>query len=199
VQRDLATAERLDGVACRAGIVDACLAMGRMYTEDTLVPFDLDRGAVYYTSACGLGDGAACAGLGKLLRSGVAFSSGFHERQQLAATLHARGCDLGRAESCLALAEMRTVGEGVSRNPLLVPPLLERGCAAGSAEGCYRFATFLESGTALVERDVALGTALVAGDAALGAALIKRDVALAHRLMLKACAGGDFPPCQQLK
>jgi hypothetical protein len=58
-----------------------------------------------------------------------------------------------------------------------VATLLERGCIAGSAEACYRFAT---------RRDA-------------GGNLILGDAAIARRLMLKACAGGDFQPCKALQ
>jgi TPR repeat protein len=177
VRRDLDTAERLDGAACRAGIAEACVALGRMYTGTKLTPFSLDHGEPYYKSACDLGDGAACGVLGTLLQAGAPSSPGFYARQERAATLHARGCELGRADSCFALAEMLTTGEGISRDASRVATLLERGCIAGSAEACYRFAT---------RRDA-------------GGNLILGDAAIARRLMLKACAGGDFQPCKALQ
>ena len=169
LQRDLDDVERIDTLACRMGVGDACLVLGRMYFDPDLGRFDLDRAIEFYWSACDLGDISACFTMADKLQTGSPTTPGYVSRQQWAAKLHARACDLGGAQSCLALARMLTDGYIAPKDEARVPALVERSCALGWPEGCYRMTTDQRAGRLPEEL---------------------------HRLVLKACAAGDkFPSC----
>jgi membrane associated rhomboid family serine protease len=99
-------------------------------------------------------------------------------REQLAdaASLWARGCDLGSAVGCNDLGLMVAAGIGVPRDPARAVALFKRSCDGGDEHGCAE-----------------LGRALLHGSG------VARDDAAGRRFLSSACEHGDETACRDVK
>jgi len=191
--RDAARAVALYERACALGDGYGCEWLARMHEERRFAAADPARAAELKRRACELGtracrlaalrqaagswpeaceqgDASACTQAGNAIEQGGESRRPDPER---AAYFYRKGCDAGAAASCLALAVLYDMGQGVFKDLATAAGFYGRACEAGSAQGCRSLALLYETGE---------GVELSAERAA--------------ELMRRACALGDRDSCQ---
>jgi len=217
VEEDLKTAEqavarnRLStqdlGRSCDGGDQTACngLAARLLETVRKNLPrhdqADLDKAVRLYSAACDARVTSACATLGEYYSDDVVVP---FDLSQAAPRLDS-ACSLGHALSCHNLATLlrnifRQTAEEATANRQRAMQLDERGCRLNDGASCVTLAMLLAEGSnkaararvpTLLETSCRLGDA----DGCYRLAAIRNND---QRLLLKACARGDFPDCARL-
>lgn len=117
--------------ACAAGNQGACVILGWAYFHGNGIQQNDVHGMELWKKSCDAGYGEGCNTLGNIDEM-VDGLSGPKE----AAPLHAKGCGLGAAGSCFALAGQYRDGRGVIQNPSRAQQLYCKACALGVQSAC---------------------------------------------------------------
>ena len=161
---------------------------------------DVDTIVRRYSAACESGTASACASLGDFFSDGRVVPVDLVR----AAPLLDRACTLGSGEACHRFATLlresstQMGADFVGRRQRAVE-LDQRGCGLRDGESCFALAEmYLQGGAASRSR----ATSLFEDGCRFGVAEACHRLAQLHgsdlRLLLKACARGDFPECADL-
>ncbi|MCB9673789.1 MAG: SEL1-like repeat protein [Alphaproteobacteria bacterium] len=126
--RDTAKAKALREKGCDLDDPYSCGMLGK-----SMLPEDFDKGRELLRTACESGIGEACTILGDALGA-----KGARYDAVRSASLHAKGCELGQAASCNALANAHWKGAGVDKDKERARELYGTACAKGIEEACKR-------------------------------------------------------------
>jgi uncharacterized protein len=170
-RRLLDRGKTLGDESCRSGDPDACGITARDLMRARPVP--VDRVLSTLQQACDLGQSHSCYDLGLLTkggnqRDGFPASAQVPPDPQRAVNLFVRGCELGRADSCTAAAEMLENGAGISTDPARALALHERACDGRKADDCLAAGNMLERGTSGNSGDPARAKSLFSRACTLG-------------------------------
>jgi uncharacterized protein len=155
---------------------------------------------------CDANDAKACAGLGGLLRAGLAPGkpSDAGERAKVAFT---KACDNGQSRACTALGEMMFQGLGVARDETGAIERLEQGCRGGDPAGCNDVGHAIlskDAGMAKEYYERACNETSALGCFTLGTLYrdgrgVAKDAGRAKQLFTRACDEAKVAPaCKQL-
>ena len=165
-----ARAFRASVAACDSGDTAACVALGKAYEFGMGTPQVRPVAAILYDEACELGNAEGCYRLG-VLDSVAKYGLGGAN----AALSYERACDLGSAKGCLALADMLSEGDAISRDIVRAEALFRSVCDAGEVAACHELATLL----VIPDRGPAANAEAV-------------------ELLEGLCGAGDFASCNRL-
>lgn len=153
-----------------------------------------------YSTACESGTASACAALGDFYIDGKVVSSNLVK----ASPLLDRACTLGDGEACHRFATLlresstQDGADYVGRRQRAAQ-LDQRGCDAGNARSCFSLAELSMQGGAVAR---ARAATLFEESCKMGIAEACRRLAGLRdndqRLLLKACASGDFAECEEI-
>jgi TPR repeat protein len=163
---DTKRAEQLLDKTCEGGFGHACTERGELYENqpDALKMFEL---------GCSKGHVRGCK------RAAVEYESGPQRDRSKRALQLGNGCELGDADSCIALARALMSGAGVAKDAPRGQQLLQRVCAADGSDGgeaCHLLAQVLATSR---------------GNAGISAIEIAK-------LFGRACNQGQFDACTQV-
>lgn len=161
---------------------------------------DIDTIVRLYRAACQTGTASACAALGDFFSDNKLVPFDLPR----AAPLFDRACEFGNGEACHRLATLLRESLTQRRADVLgrqqrAVQLDQRGCSLRHGESCFALAEMYSQGDALsrprapglLEDSCRFGVA----EACHGLVRLKSND---RRLLLKACARGDFPECAAL-
>jgi TPR repeat protein len=204
IERDPPRAFELFRAACDGAPPNGCFEYGQL----ALTPApgrgaDLAVAIRALDAACMAEEPQACRMLG-----GIVFDANHPEAHERGARIFGRGCDLGDAESCMAVLLLTLRGEGVAQDVERAVPALDRLCQGGAAPACEALALhFYRSvrpdGRAVVrfgDRGCELGSArscaVAAQERLRFAAAGGRDDAMAYARSV--CAGAQRAHCSDV-
>jgi len=178
VRQDEPRAIEFLDAACRAGLASSCGVQGWLLLKRHERPEHVKQGEQLLERVCKQGALGVCGALGRAYAGGI----GVARDVPKAATLLEKACDAD-AQSCLVLAELLTVGDGVPANVDRTHALMRRACDIGPLQVCEQ-ACEAGSGNACV----ALGDKLALGT----------DPGRASRAYERACNAAAAEGCHHL-
>ncbi len=113
---------------CESGQGAACLAYGKLMTEDHGFPVAQVKGSESLASACNLGLPEGCERLSALVTGGGLKDLG-------------EACDHDDNVACFVSGWVHARGLGIARNELAAAPLIQKACSGGFAPACSMLGT----------------------------------------------------------
>lgn len=153
--------------ACRAGSVEPCLAVAKIYDDasDGLLGFllsNVETARVHYDKACTLGSVAACDRLGALILHGADAARDSRFGAADAARAFDKACAGHLLDACHALGMLYVDGRGVDTDEAHAAQLFAQGCAGNDGNACYQLGVFTADGRGGLTADPARALALFA-------------------------------------
>jgi len=160
--------------ACIGQSSDGCREAAAMALRGVAGEFppDPERARAFYASACGWGNGRACAEAAALATDDDDLAAA---RPRLLTA-----CDEGHGRACTLAAESHALGLGGEAELKAAAALYRKGCKLGASEACRRFAHHLHAGMGVEARP----------DEAAG--YVKR----ASEIVEADCKAGQFEACR---
>lgn len=128
--------------AADAGLADAQIHLGRMYSSGYFVKKDMAKAAEYYAMAAEQGDAEAMLALGSAYR----FGEGVPKDYKKAIELFEKAAEKNNGEALCYLGVMHINGEGVSTDTSKGIKYLERSASLGNERGQYNLGVVYEMG-----------------------------------------------------
>lgn len=128
--------------ACDAGSVEACGALGEMYSTGQGVTANGKIAAPMLAKACDAGIAKACGALGGLYDRG----NGVTANKALAFKLYDVACSRSVMASCHRLGNLYESGEGAGQDFARAAALYQGACTAGVADGCSSIGSMYAQG-----------------------------------------------------
>jgi hypothetical protein len=192
-------------VARKVDVVPPRSARRAPITSRGVTPVDADcADEAACAERCNGGDAKGCAGLGALLRGGLAAGKTSDDGARALAAFQ-KACDGGHTGSCVAGGEMRYQALGVDKDVDAAIALFDRACAAGEAAGCNDMGIVLadrkETAKAATYYEKACTKDVAIGCVGLGLLTrdgrgVPKDAARAKALFQKACKAGVSVGCK---
>lgn len=192
-------------VARKTEVVPPAAKRASPVTSRGVAPVDADcTEEAECQKRCDAGEARGCAGLGAVLRSGLAAGKASPEGERAFAAFD-KACQGGHATSCVAGGELRYQALGVSRDVDAAAALFEKACDAGEPTGCNDLGIVLadrkEGAKAASYYQKACNDKVVLGCVGLGLLTrdgrgVKKDPGAAKALFQKACKGGVSVGCK---
>ncbi len=110
----------------------ACVALAATILEHRMVPDFRARAAELYRSACNVGLGDGCLGLGDLARQGASEAGSPSD----AVRLFIEGCELGSGVSCYSAGVAHVLGLDIPKDFSAALAWFGKGCSMASAKAC---------------------------------------------------------------